>query len=165
MKAILKRLAAWAALLPVIASGGCREVNGTLYSEYSGIPGSGWDPSAPLYFDPWPADSLNVDNPLDVIIRVRYSGRRAIAPLRMAVELEDIDGTLASDTLVMPLFDGDGLPTGRGHYGVYEVRDTILSTYRLKDCFNVEMKALDPAEATAGLVNVGVVLTRTQGKQ
>ena len=149
-----------AAFLLALAATGCREVNGTVYSQYAKIGSEGWDPRNAVGFDPWPADSVNARGPLDVVISVRYSGRRAIKPLRMAVTVDDENGEVKSDTLVIPLFDRFGEPTGRGHYGVYEVTDTLLRRFRLRDGFGVELKPLDPAADTRGLVNVGVILTK-----
>ncbi len=144
-----------------LLSAGCREVNGVFYSEFRDIPSSGWSPEKPLGFDPWPADSADSAGRFDLYMCVRYSGKKPIAPLRARYVCEDESGTLYADTVSFRLFDGNGLPSGRGRYGVYEALVPLTGNFVLRPGFGVDLYSLSPEEDSEGLLGIGVVLARS----
>lgn len=142
-----------------IAAVSCREVNGTVYSGFANVSSEGWDPRARFGFEPLAEDSLLGGAPLDVEVCVRYSARRIIPPFRMGILVEDENGELKADTVVMNLFDEYGRPTGSGRLGVYTVRIPVLNGVMPKPGFSIELANLSPADSTRGILNAGIVMT------
>lgn len=145
-------------LLPVCS---CRHVNPyhnePEFSEFVPVASDGWDSRDAVCFDPIGLDSIG--RPLTMILSVRYSGRRALTPLRLAVECDDERGVHVNDTITLPLFNADGSPKGRGRYGVYEVSDTLLRNFSPGFGLGVSVTPLDGKEATRGILNVGLIVT------
>lgn len=141
----------------------CRNINPyhnqPEFSEFVGVSSDGWDSRDAICFDPPGLDSIGA--PVDISLCVRFSGRRVIKPLRVAVECDDEHGVKFSDTITLPLFNADGTPLGRGRYGVYVVSDTLLRGFRPGFGLGVSVTPLDRPDATRGIINVGLIATRS----
>ncbi len=139
---------------------GCRRVDNVVWSKYASIPEEGWDPVNVIPFFPWPEDSLN--NPSDsysLLLSVRYSILSKPATLHLAVNQENDEGFMKSDTVAVMLTEPKDSPMGKGSYGVYETVDTLFTGIVLRPGYCVELQSLSVPENTRGIMDIGLILS------
>lgn len=165
----MRILAGWnkalAAAVALVLTAACGKLDRTAYSHFEDIGGNGWDPAYVICFEPWPADSAEVSaERYDMELVTRSTMRKPLTRLPLAVTIEDADGTLRSDTIVI------GDPKGpemrlKERYGVRECTITLDENVRLTDGYSVSLSPLCEPSATSGLINVGIMLTRRDTRQ
>lgn len=160
MKRSTLRILIWiSAALMLQLSAACTADNTVAYSHFEEIPAEGWDPVDLLIFEPWPTDSAEAqhrDYSMDLVLR--FSNRKHISLLPIALTIEDENGTLRADTLILrPDSAASGL-SSRTQYGVREISLTLDSAVRLSHGYSVSLSPLTPPEASEGLLNIGLIL-------
>ena len=137
-----------------------------VWSKYASLPPEGWDPVNVIPFFPWPEDS--VTSPADrysLLLSVRFTPLRLPAPLHLVMKQEDDSGYEKSDTFRIELKTPALTPTGRGAYGIYESVDTLASGIRLRPGYCVELQSLSVPENTAGISDIGLILSLENGEE
>lgn len=135
----------------------CMRSENVLYSHFEQIGAEGWDPLDMLVFEPQPTDtSAATTYRMDIV--VRHSSRFDIRNIPLAVMIENSEGVVRSDTIVISP-DGDGRTEAKERYGVREIRLTLDSALRLSDGYAVTLSPIVERERTKGLLNVGLILT------
>lgn len=137
----------------------CREVNGTLYSQYADISPEGWQRNEILCFDPYPADSVWTGSDVTLDLNLRYSSDTPMANLPVLVTVEDSERELRADTLRIVLFDTNGNPVTAKHYGICEYTVRLIDKTPLRPGLSVCLVPLAPQDASRGLLNVGITLS------
>lgn len=160
MKRSTLRILLWTiAALMMQLSAACTADETVAYSHFEEIPASGWDPVDILIFEPWPSDSAQAfrrSYRMDLVLR--YSTRRHITMLPVALSIEDANGELRTDTLTLHPDSTDRSMSSRVRYGVHELRMTIDPSVRITDGYRVSLSPLSPRERNEGLLNVGLIL-------
>ena len=95
---------------------------------------------------------------------MRYSSRFRTADLPVALTIEDENGIVRADTIVIRPADSKNVET-RQRYGVREMRMTLDPQLRLHDGFAVTVSPLAAREQTRGMLNVGIILTDSHAPQ
>ena len=141
----------WAAAVALIllALPACREVDDTIYMHYHDVPRSGWDMSHPY-----------IGTPTRMELLVRYLESQPIAEIPVLASVEDENGDIVSDTLRLKLFGPEGRPLDRPKFGIAEHVVHLLNHYRLRPGLSVNLIPLAPANASKGLLNIGVRLAK-----
>lgn len=151
-------------LMTVVAIGmmaACGKTSRTAYSHFEKIGSEGWDPADIISFEPFPADSSEAKSTrYRLELTVRYSTRRSIPDLPLAISTEDENGEISADTIRLKLFTPEGDPLGMGSNGVREQQIVIEENLRLTDGFAVNVSSLRPREDSRGLLNIGARLLR-----
>lgn len=143
----------------LLAACGCSDARMPAYSHFEQIGAGGWDPLDLLVFEPWTADSADARlKAFDLDLVLRYSVRHPVSDLPVAVTVEDEDGVLRSDTIIVRYGQG-GNVTSRLRYGVREAVVRLESNVRLRDGYAVSLSPVASRERTDGLLNVGLVMT------
>lgn len=138
----------------------CRQSGGVDYSHFEQIGSEGWDPLDQLVFEPWPMDSVLVPGrTYRMRLVFRYSTLAKVPDLPLAVTVEDENGVMRSDTIVIN-HDGDSSVARKTKYGVREFGITLDPSVALRDGYAVTLSPLASREQTQGLLNVGIILTR-----
>lgn len=134
----------------------------TVYSQFQNISPEGWDPNEVIAFEPWPADSLvKQEDFYGLNLVVRYSSRHETGVFPMLIALENEDGLLRSDTIIINVNDTENKASSiREQYGIRELTLEIDSLLKLKDGFAVSLSPLTQKEKTKGLLNLGIILKR-----
>lgn len=148
------------ATLITLWCGSCEAPEKVAYSHFEQIPSSGWDPMNVLVFEPWPADSAEAANRtynMDMVLR--YTSRKPAFKFPMVMTIENDNGTVRSDTLMLSA-DSDKETKGKIHYGVREVTINLDKSVRLSDGYTVMLSPLSSPEYTEGLLNIGIMLIR-----
>lgn len=145
-------------LLTLAAS--CTHPGDPVYSKFLKIGADGWDPADLLVFEPVPADSADMKRGrFDIDLAFRFSTRRPIQSIPVAITVESYEGVVSADTVVIDLYDASGKPLGEGAYGVHTVTRRLVSDTPLPDNYEISLSPLSRRQASAGLLNVGVVMT------
>lgn len=145
--------------LMALLSAACTDSDTVPYSHFEQVGSDGWDPLDILVFEPWPADSAAAAGSvyrMDLVMR--YSSRFRTADLPLALTIEDENGIVRADTIVIKPADSKNVET-RQRYGVREMRMTLDPQLRLHDGFAVTVSPLAAREQTKGMLNVGIILT------
>ena len=138
----------------------CGDVDRTAYSHFEKIPSSGWDPADIIVFEPWPADSAEAAIQLyDMELVLRNTVRKPLARLPIALNIEDENGTLRSDTIIIGDPKGPQMRS-KERYGVCETVLPLEKGLKLSEGFAVTVSPLSDAESSSGLLNIGIRLTR-----
>ena len=152
----------WAAAVALIllALPACREVDDTIYMHYLDVPHMGWDMSHPMNFEAFPADSSYIGTPTRMELLVRYLESQPMAEIPVLASVEDENGDIISDTLRLKLFGPQGRPLDPPKFGIAEHVVPLLYHYRLRPGLSVNLIPLAPANASKGLLNIGVRLAK-----
>lgn len=143
----------------LLAAGGCSDDRMPAYSHFEQVGSEGWDPLDLLVFEPWTADSADARlSAFDIDLVLRYSERHPVSDLPVAVTVEDEEGVMRSDTIIVRYGQG-GNVTSRLRYGVREAVVRLESNVRLRDGYAVSLSPVASRERTEGLLNVGLVMT------
>ena len=143
----------------LLAAGGCSDARMPAYSHFEQIGTDGWDPLDLIVFEPWPVDSADARlSAFDVDLVLRYSVRLPVSDLPVAVTVEDEDGVLRSDTIIVR-YGHEGNASSRLRYGVREAVVRLENNVRLRDGYAVSLSPVASRECTEGLLNVGHVIT------
>lgn len=146
-------MAAASMLLP-----GCIDSHMPAWSKFAEVSSSGWDAADLIVFEPAPYDStLPPETRYDFDLVLRTSTRNKIRRLPVAIEVEDANGSIESDTVVIWDPDGPKL-TSKRTYGVNETKMTLLHGQRLTEGFSITLSPLSDASESRGLLNVGVIM-------
>lgn len=159
-----KVCAAAAAGFLMMACAACSGTAKPAYSHFEQIGPDGWDPYDLIVFEPWTADSADAfSHYFDFDLVLRYSVRMPIADLHLAVTFEDEDGVVSTDTLKV-CYGAGGNAGIKSRYGVREARIALGRDISLRDGYAVSVSPVAVRERTAGLLNVGLVMTESRGK-
>lgn len=141
----------------------CGKTTPVVYSEFVDIGDNGIPANWEYTFSPAPFDSTErISGLFDVIMVVRYSNRCASKSVIFDVESLSLEHTTPDSTrLSIPLIGPDGDPIGKGNLGVFEVTDTLARGINVPDGYVVSVSSPLPPEETAGIINVGIKLTRS----
>lgn len=148
-------------MLFLTSSCGNKEHGDTVYSHFSDIASNGWDPAEVIAFEPWPLDSINSKYDtysIDMIFRV--SSRHTVGDFPVALTIEDEDGIVSTDTVMIDLSNKNNSENIREQYGVLELRIPVASDFKLNDGYAVSVSPLAERERTRGLLNVGLIMSR-----
>ena len=149
------------AALAISGLAGCDRQETPLYSHFEEIPPSGWNPLDVLVFCPTPIDSTEPpQSRYDLTMVVRYVARHKISALPIAVTVDDNNGTLHSDTIILRPSRSDGATKSVTHYGVTELRLPLYENERLTDGYALTLESFSPESLTKGVMNIGVVIER-----
>lgn len=66
-----------------------------------------------------------------------------------------------SARLTIPLLSKGGHPVGNGNLGIYETADTVARAIRIPEGFVVSLSSPLPSEQTAGIIDIGIKLSRS----
>ncbi len=139
----------------------CDRQGAPSYSHFEEIPSSGWDPLDVLTFYPTPADSTEpLHSRYDLTMVLRYAARHKIAALPIAVTVEDNNGILHADTLILRLSRAEGSPKAVTHYGVTELRLPLYQDERITDGYALTLESFSPKSHSEGVMNVGIIMER-----
>lgn len=156
------RFAVWIIVaLTVLLGGACTTPDTVAYSHFEQIPTSGWDPVDVIIFEPWPMDSTEAAGSsyqMDMVLR--YSARKALSQLPVALTIENEAGILRKDTMVLHTDSHPNGDTGRVMYGVREVTVPLERNLQLSEGYRISLSPLSPPETTEGLLNIGIILSR-----
>ncbi len=124
----------------------------------------GWGPLDLLVFEPTAPDSLPLTGSgYDIDLTLRYSTRLPVSDFPLVVTMEDENGQLSCDTLIVPAASGKGARIST-HYGVREVSVPLKSNVTLTDGFALTLAPLSDRRLTESLRAAGVVFTHRSGK-
>lgn len=161
-----RRLHGWILFsLPLIACGitSCGKLTPVVYSEFVNIGDKGipqyWD----YTFSPVPFDSTELElGHYDVILIVRYSNKCVSRSVIFDIESFSITQSHPDSTRVeIPLFKTDGVPVGKGNFGVFEITDTLSRDIKLPEGYVISISTPIPEEETKGIIDIGIKLSRT----
>ncbi len=162
MKLFRHLLAVFSPLLLLSVAGGCRHIDSVGYSNFvtfdkEGIP-QGWE----FDFSPMERDSAAlISTPHDAVVVVRYTNT---CPSRSIIlDIEEL--SLVSDKpdslrVEIPLFDKEGIPLGRGNFGIFEVTDTIHRNMKVPEGYVISVSSPLPTNLTEGVNAIGLILSR-----
>ncbi len=157
----LKRLAnvlIMTALLLTTAAG-CREVNGTLYASYHDIGEEGLAEGGSMVFVPEIADSMRYGKEVRMELMIRYRAHKPMGQIPFLLMAEDENGDICSDTLMLSLFDHEGMPRDPARFGLCRHSLTVLPNFPLRRNLSVCIMSLVPREATDGLQSIGIKIS------
>lgn len=148
-------------------AGSCGRLDKVEYSDYRDFGPQGWDPARYLEFTPWPADSSRAAYAhYDLLLYVRYSDKCGLQSLPVVVETVSLSGIGSErpDTLMVsvPLYSSTGERKGKGSYTVFEVLDTLRKDISVVPGYRVTISNPLDAPSTRGLVNIGLILSRSE---
>ncbi len=149
------------AALAISGLAGCDRQDTPLYSHFEEIPPSGWNPLDVLVFCPTPIDSNeSPQSRFDLTMVVRYAARHKINALPIAVTVDDNNGTLHADTIILRPSHAEGTNKAVTRYGVTELRLPLYKDERLTDGYALTFESFSPESHTKGVMNIGVVIER-----
>ncbi len=134
----------------------CREVNDTLYLKYADIPADGWQTYHQECFNPTAADSTWFGQPMALELLVRYRSDSPMADFPVLCDIEDENGEIRRDTLVLRTFRPDGRPLSPGKFGICEATVSLAKQLPLTRGLSVCIMPLGPKSASRGLMSVGI---------
>lgn len=130
------------------------------YSDFIDFPPSGIPQNWEYDFNVTAKDSAEIiSGRHDAVFVVRYTAK---CPSRSIIlNLEEV--SLAHEQpdttkLELQLFDKDGMPLGKGSYGVYEIADTLHKGIVIPDGYTLSISSPLPDEKTVGIKSIGLVL-------
>lgn len=137
--------------------GACGDLDHTAYSQFCDVNGSGWKEADVIIFEPADMDSLaSPATRYDIDLVLRGSTRHKPAQFPLCITIEDGNGTISSDTLVI------GGVTSHPTRSMLGVREMIIPLSRgttLTEGYTVSVHPLE-AGNTAGLLNVGLTVRK-----
>ncbi len=137
----------------------CVRLNMPAWSDFAEISGEGWDPTDMVVFEPVPFDSLApAGTHYDFEMVMRATARHRPGPLPLAICVEDQNGVIRADTIIVGDVDGPELTRSR-HYGVEEISFPLLEDLSLSDGMTISFVPLIEADVSRGLLNIGLVMT------
>lgn len=149
----------WMPFAILLLISGCRRVDNVVYSEFVSFGEEGWNPVRTVEFMPWPLDSVHASSDrYDILVSVRFNPAEAPAALPLLVRQEDNEGNTVTDTLRIPLRDGDGDPLGRRSLVLYDNSVTFRKDTAITEGFALELVSLLPMEKTKGIKDLGIQL-------
>lgn len=155
----------WILLSAVMSA--CGKLTPVVYSEFADIEGDGIPQNWEYTFCPVPFDSAEiVSGRFDLIAVVRYSNTCASKSVILDVESLSLEHSKPDSARVsIPLFFPDGTPTGKGNWGILEVSDTLARGISIPEGFVVSMSSPLDEEATKGILDLGLKLSRSGQKE
>lgn len=137
----------------------CGSENPPLYSSYHTLDPGGWDDESVLEFDPMPADSV-MPAVVDVAVGLRHDRAFPFRKLWLKIDRFGEDSEALSDTIAIDLADNKGGWIGKGHYGLYEINDTIWHGIYSKEISHVEIRHIMEDKSLPGVYNLGLIVSR-----
>lgn len=145
----------------ILVINSCGKKSGdVVYSHFETINSSGWDPADVIFFEPWPADSVVTNQSvfsLDMV--VRSSSRHELPSFPLQITMEDENGVIKNDTLMIDLNQGNKENT-KENPGIKEIRLNLEQSLMLKEGYAVSISPLTQKSKTKGLLNIGLILKR-----
>jgi len=148
-------------LLAVFATA-CHNISRIDYSSFVEFPEEGMPQSWEFDFNPTASDSaMVISGHHDIVVVTRYT--KACTSRSIILNIEEISFSRAKpDTfsLEIKLFSNEGVPLGKGIYGVYEIADTIRRNVSVDNGYSISLSSPLPREKTVGIKALGIVLPR-----
>lgn len=159
------RLMGWILLFMVMTA--CGKISSVVYSEFADIEGDGIPQNWEYTFSPVPFDSAEIaTGRFDLIAVVRYSNTCASKSVILDVESLSLEHSQPDSARVtIPLFTPDGTPTGKGNWGILEITDTLSRGISIPEGFVVSLSSPLDADATKGILDIGLKLSRSGQKE
>lgn len=153
-------LALLPALLPTLLS--CSRLPVADFSEFVDFPPSGIPQNREYDFFVTAADSADVvSGRHNALLVVRYSAKCPSRSIILNIEELSLSHCRPDTTkLELQLFDNDGLPLGKGAYGIYEITDTLHKGIVIPDGYTLSFSSPLPDGKTAGVKSIGLVVKR-----
>lgn len=148
------------ALLTIAA--GCREVNDTLYASYHDIGEDGLAEGESMVFVAEIADSMRYGNSARMELLIRYRAHKPMGRIPFLLMAEDEKGEICTDTVMLSLFNHDGVPRDPARLGLCRHSLTILPNFPLRRNLSVCIMSLVPCEATDGLQSIGIKISANE---
>lgn len=143
-----------AAILTSLSS--CVHIETPAWSHFFKVGEEGWNPEDMLVFEPQSPDSTGFKDPgYDFTLILRSSSRRPVDNLPLAICVEDNNGIIMSDTLMIGASPSDAT-VSRNTFGVTETTVDLLSDTKVDEGFSITVSPLLNAENSKGLLNVGI---------
>lgn len=100
-----------------------------------------WDRYTPVEFAMQPSDSdlWKSAGHYSAELSLRYSADTPEKTLPLVVEIESLEDATVTDTIAIPLFDGNGTPLGAGRFSIYEQRHTLFVKKRIPDGLRISI--------------------------
>lgn len=164
-RSLLWRLMGWILLSAVLSA--CGKMTPVVYSEFANINGDGIPQDWEYTFCPVPFDSTEIESGrFDLIAVVRYTNSCASKSVILDVESLSLEHSQPDSAQVtIPLFTADGVPTGKGNWGILEVSDTLSRGISIPEGFVVSLASPLDEEATKGILDIGLKLSRSGQKE
>lgn len=149
-------------LILVLLLAGCVDINRPDWVHYAEISGQGWNPEDVLIYEPVPADSLVPASTLyDFKVIMRSATRSNISELPVAVTVEDAEGVVRADTIIIGGSNGPHLES-RKAYGVRETTFMLMKATPLKEGLSITLSPLADASNSKGLLNIGIEMRKSK---
>ncbi|MDE6007337.1 MAG: hypothetical protein K2G67_07270 [Muribaculaceae bacterium] len=144
----------------------CAYIDTPVWSQFHEIGAGGWSPEDIMVFEPESQDSTGFKGHCyDLKLIFRSSSRRQISELPIAVTIEDDEGLIKSDTIVLGARENKSQITSRSKFGVTETTLSLLTDSRVGEGFSVTVSPLLDSESNQGLLNVGLEMRESVPKQ
>lgn len=148
-----------AGTLAVAGLTGCDNGKAPSYSHFEEIPSTGWDPLDVLTFEPMPHDSTESRHTnYDLSLVIRHASRHRIASMPIAVTIEDDNGTVSTDTIIIDTESHDSHTHITTRYGITELHIPICSNVTLTEGYNISLESFREKSSTIGLLNIGLIM-------
>lgn len=155
----LVRIVVSALLMPVALLGSCGASDPADYIRFESIT-DGWDPLDVLVFEPVTRDSVPIKGDgFDIDLMLRYSTRLPVSDFPLTVTLEDENGIIRCDTVIVPAASGNGADIHTS-YGIREVSMQLCRNVTLADGFSLSLAPLSDRSLTESLRSCGVLFRR-----
>lgn len=161
-------------LLSVVLLAGCREVEGTVWSEFRSVSAEGLNPEQPIVFSPEIVadddtpllpDRLQTGENLRITLHVRYSKRHALNAFRVAVSGEGENGKIFTDTVEVRTRDKNGNATVEASHGLCEWHHALSRPVTVPaGWLDLSVQSLSPQSDTRGVGSIGLSLETASTK-
>lgn len=143
-------------LLPLF---GCGSHDNVAYTRFVSVPDGGWNTLDGREFSPFDGDTLPSGR-YRLLLAIRHSERYPMTELWLEVEQSDSTGVTAVDTISLPVADRNGRFLGEGHFGLYEVIDTLPGRVSVTPGWQLSVRHIMRDEEIAGVNNIGLILLK-----
>lgn len=135
----------------------CGKIKKIGYSEFNDFGYSGMMPSVVYeYFPCKVLEKDSIDKIYDINLVVKYSLRCHSETLPLEMEVSSLESdTIITEHIDVQLFDKDGVPKGKGNYGVYEKIIPLRKRAKIEEGQSISFST--PMPEAKGIVALGVV--------
>lgn len=148
-----------AATMAMAAMTGCGDHDNVAYTRFVNVPDDGWNTLDGREFHPFDEDTLPTGR-YRMLVAMRHSERYPRTAIWLELEQSDSTGVTRLDTISIPVTDSAGRFLGEGHFGLYEVVDTIPGTVSVTPGWQLSIRHIMRDEDVTGLNNIGLILLK-----
>lgn len=95
------------------------------------------------------------------LLALRYSEICNAAELDVSVERSSLHGPIRLDTLSFKLFSNDGVPAGKGKFGIYEASVPLSDNLKVEEGSTIAISPLEYDTPVRGISAATLILKRT----